>query len=92
MGLINTASAIRVDYDYEKRRWFVDTPMVMGEQQLTRVLLHARGQLLNRLKGEIGARKREMEEAIRNMSPKTTDQYLLGNGEKTLYLAPNLKY
>ena len=89
--MINTSTAIRVDYDYNKKRWFVDTPMVMGNDQLIKVLLHARGQLLTRVKGEIGERKRDMLEALKIMSPETTDQYLLGNGEKTLYLGPNVK-
>jgi hypothetical protein len=91
MGLMNTAKAIRVDYDYEKRRWFVDTPMVMNKEQLIKVLLHARGQLVLRAEKEINPRKRDMLEALRTMSPETTDQYLLGNGEKTLYLGPNVK-
>lgn len=84
-------SGIRVDYDYNKKRWFVDTPIVMNEQQLIRVLMNARNQLLERANREVGNRKQEMIEAIKNMSPLTTDQYLLGNNEKTLYLAPNLK-
>jgi hypothetical protein len=91
MGMINQASAIRVDYDYEKKKWFVDTPIVMSKGQLVKVLLHARGQLLLRAEKEINPRKRDMMEALRTMSPETTDQYLLGNGEKTLYLGPNVK-
>ena len=88
MGAINTSTAIRVDYDYEKKRWFVDTPMAMGREQLIRVLLHAKAQLTARASKEIGERKRDMTEALRIMSPETTDQYLIGNGEKTLYLSP----
>ena len=83
-------AGIRVDYDYDKKRWFVDTPIVMSEQQLIRVLTNARNQLQERAKKEIGNRKSEMIEAIKNMSPVNTDQYLIGNNEKTLYLAPNL--
>lgn len=92
MGMINTTNAIRVDYDYEKKRWFVDTPMVMSTPQLIKVLLHARGQLLLRAEKEMNPRKRDMLEALRTMSPETTDQYLIGNGEKTLYLGPNVKF
>jgi hypothetical protein len=90
MALIQL-TAIRVDYDYEKKRWFVDTPMVLDNRQLVKVLLNARMQLSQRAKGEMGQRKQDMLEAIKNMSPLTTDQYLLGNGEKTLYLGPNVK-
>jgi len=91
MGLINTTNAIRVDYDYEKKRWFVDTPMVMSRDQLIKILLNARSQLTLRAEKEINSRKRDMLEALKIMSPETTDQYLLGNGEKTLYLGPNVK-
>jgi hypothetical protein len=88
MGMIDTNNRIRIDYDYEKKRWFVDTPMAMSNQQLSRVLQNAYGQLSFRAKGEIGEKKREMEEALKNMTVANTDQYLLGNGEKTLYLSP----
>lgn len=92
--MINTSSAIRIDYDYEKKRWFVDTPMAMSKVQLLRVLKNAYAQLSFRAKGEIGERRRQMEEALQNMSFENTDQYLIGNGEKTLYISPekmNLK-
>jgi hypothetical protein len=86
--MISTQNQIRVDYDYEKGRWFVDTPMVMNNQQLLRVLDNAKAQLSIRAQGEIGPKRRKMEEALRNMSIENTDQYLIGNGEKTLYISP----
>lgn len=88
MEKINTSNAIRIDYDYEKKRWFVDTPMAMSDQQLLRVLQNAYAQLSMRAKGEVGMKRIEMEEALKQMSIQNTDQYLIGNGEKTLYLSP----
>jgi hypothetical protein len=88
MGMIESTNRIRVDYDYEKKRWFIDTPMAMSNQQMLMVLKNAYGQLSFRVKGEVGERKREMEEALKNMTVENTDQYLIGYGEKTLYLSP----
>ena len=80
---------VKINFNYETKRWMVDTPIAMHRLQLERVLANAKAQLLIRVRGEIGDKRKRMQEAIDNMSILNTDQFLVGNGEKILYTEPN---
>jgi hypothetical protein len=82
---------MRVDYDYKKKEWFVETPISMNPVMKLRVVNYLKETYLRRLKGEIGDRKKRMQEAISNLSTATLVERLVGNGEKTLYTDPSIK-
>lgn len=84
-----SARGIKVDYNYETKRWMVETNIALNTQQLERVLHNARAQLSIRVLGEIGEKRKRMQEAIKNMSTFHTDQYLIGDGDRILYTEPN---
>ena len=80
------------NYDYKTQTWYVESPMAMDINHKTRVVKFLLNQYKTRLRGEIGDRKKRMEEAISKLSIYTLEVRLIGNGEKTLYLEPNLKF
>jgi len=83
---------VKINFNYETKRWMVDTPIAMHRLQLERVLANAKAQLLIRVRGEIGDKRKRMQEAIDNMVILNTDQYLIGSkGERILYTEPNYK-
>lgn len=88
MGIIKP-SDLKVNYNYETKRWIVETNIALNTQQLERVLHNAKSQLSIRVSGEIGDKKRRMQEAIQLISPANTDQYLVGDGDRILYTEPN---
>lgn len=88
MGIVQPSN-LKVDYNYETKRWMVETNIALNTQQLERVLHNAKSQLTFRVMGEIGEKKRRMQEAIQNMSILNTDQYLVGDGDRILYTEPN---
>jgi 3-methyladenine DNA glycosylase Tag len=81
---------IKINFNYETKRWMVDTPIVMHRLQLERVMMNAKAQLTLRVKGEIGDKRKRMQEAVENMNLNSVDQYLIGSkGERILYTEPN---
>jgi len=77
------------NYDYKTETWYVESPIALGVNHKIRVVKFLHQQYKSRLKGEIGDRKKRMEEAINKLSIYTLEVRLIGKREKTLYLEPN---
>jgi len=82
---------MRADFDIEKNVWFIESPMGLNNRQRLTVAKNVYSQISHRLKGEIGERKKRMQERLNLLNPDTLEVRLIGKGEKTLYLEPNSK-
>lgn len=82
---------MRVNFDYEKGVWFVEAPIALDRIMRARVVNFVRPELIKRIQGEIGDRKRRMKDALDKLSPQTLEVRMIGKGEKTLYLEPGTK-
>lgn len=75
----------RLDFDKEKQKWVLTTPVTLNAQQLHRVVVFTKTQYIRRINGEIGERRKRMEEAISKLHYSTIEQHLVGKGDKTIY-------
>ena len=78
-------SKVRLDFDRDTQKWVLFTPVVLSAQQLNNVVNYTRNQYIKRLHGEIGDRRKRMEEAITKLKYNTIEQHLIGAGDKTIY-------
>ena len=77
---------MKANYDYEKGVWYIETAIALSPIMKARVVNFMRKQYIARLKGEIGDRKRRMQEAISRLSVQTLEErFLQGRGDKLLY-------
>jgi hypothetical protein len=88
---ITKSTGVRFNYDHNKQKWIVETPMAMNTMQLERILNNAKAQIGLRIQGEIGPKRKRMELAHRRMTVQNVEQWLVGNEEKTLYLGAGQK-
>jgi len=82
---------MRADFDIEKNIWFIESPMALNNRQRLTVAKNVYTQISHRIKGEIGERKKRMQERLSLLNPNNLEVRLIGKGEKTLYLEPNSK-
>jgi len=78
---------VRLDFDREKQKWVLFTPVALNVMQLQNVIKYTKEQYRKRLQGEIGDRRKRMEEAVSKLNYTTVEQSMVGQGDKTLYYA-----
>lgn len=79
------SNKVRLDFDRETQKWMLFTPVALNAQQLDKVVTYTKNQYIRRLHGEIGDRRKRMEEAIAKLKYNTIEQHLIGAGDKTIY-------
>lgn len=84
---------LRVNFDYETNKWFVESPIALDPVMRQRVITYVKPIISLRITREGKPERRlRMREAFDNLSPQTLEVRLEGKGEKTIYLAPGEKY
>lgn len=81
---------MRADFDRTKNEWFIESPIALSERQKVVVVKFLRDSYDRRIKGEIGERKKRMQEAVSKLSPQSLVVRLIGN-DKLIYIDPNDK-
>lgn len=76
---------IRLFYDFEENQWKLDTPVILHFTQLDKIISFTRDFYRKRINGEIGDRRKRMQEALLKLEAKNIKQILSGKGEKTLF-------
>ncbi len=82
---------MKADFDREKQEWYIESPIALGGLQKLRVVNYLKQMYVKRIQGEIGERRKRMQEAVNNLSVLTLKVRLVGAGEKTLYIDPGIK-
>jgi hypothetical protein len=80
-------NGVRLFYDFEQNQWILNTPVLLHEIQLNKMISFTKDIYIKRIGGEIGERKRRMREALVKLNPKNIKQVLSGPGEKTLFIS-----
>lgn len=80
-------NGVRLFYDFEQNQWKLDTPVVLNAIQLERMISFTRDIYIKRINGEIGERKKRMQNALLKLNIKNIKQVLSGPGEKTLFFS-----
>lgn len=78
-------NGIRLLYNFDDNQWLLDTPVVLREIELERIISFTRDIYRKRINGEIGERRKRMQEAFNTLNSKNIKQVLSGAGEKTLF-------
>lgn len=80
-------SGIRLFFDFEHNQWKLETPVLLRPLDLMRVTQFTESFYKKRISGEIGPRRRRMQESLSILKPNNIQQILTGPGEKTLWFS-----
>jgi hypothetical protein len=82
---------MKADFDREKQEWYIESPIALSGLQKLRVVNYLKQMYAKRIQGEIGDRRKRMQEAVNKLSVSSLKVRLVGAGEKTLYIDPGIK-
>ena len=80
-------NGVRLFYDFDQNQWKLDTPVVLNAIQLEKMISFTRDIYKKRINGEIGDRRKKMQEALSKLKVTNIQQVLSGAGEKTLFFS-----
>jgi hypothetical protein len=78
-------NGVRLFFDFDQNQWKLDTPVVLNAIQLENVISFTRDIYRKRANGEIGDRRKRMQNALSKLNITNIQQVLSGPGEKTLF-------
>lgn len=80
-------NGVRLFYDFDQSQWKLDTPVVLNSIQLEKIISFTKDIYRKRISGEIGERKKRMQDALSKLKVTNIQQVLSGPGEKTLFFS-----
>lgn len=80
-------NGVRLFYDFDQNQWKLDTPVVLNAIQLEKMISFTKDIYKKRINGEIGDRRKKMQEALSKLKVTNIQQVLSGAGEKTLFFS-----
>ena len=80
-------NGVRLFYDFDQSQWKLDTPVVLNSIQLEKMISFTKDIYRKRISGEIGERKKRMQDALSKLKVTNIQQVLSGPGEKTLFFS-----
>ena len=83
--IITKADQPVLRFDDQKQEWILITPVVMAQAQLALAVNHCREVYRKRMLGEIGSKRKRMQDAVAILDPRTVKQFIIGKGEKVMY-------
>ena len=78
-------NGVRLFYDFDQNQWKLDTQVVLNAIQLEKMISFTKDIYRKRISGEIGERKKRMQDALSKLKVTNIQQVLSGPGEKTLF-------
>jgi hypothetical protein len=88
--MITSADKPRLNYDYEQQLWYLITPVVLSKEQIDRTVQYCKAAYLKRIQGEVGEKRKRMQEAVMKLDNQSIKQFLIGSSEKVLYHSDKL--